>query len=218
VAAVRGEIAAACATAGRDASEVRLVAVSKTVGAAEVAAARAVGVSDFGENRAAQFVEKQAIYPQARWHFIGRIQTNKLKQIVGRAALIHSVASERALQAIGAQAQRLGVVQELLIEINVSGEASKDGVSPTAAGELLKRASELQGVFVRGLMTMAPQGDARAAAATFAGLRELRERLAGGGTASNVCLSVLSMGMSEDFPAAIANGATLVRIGRRIWQ
>jgi pyridoxal phosphate enzyme (YggS family) len=211
-------IAQACERAGRDRGEVTVVAVSKTVGVTEVAAAIEAGIHDFGENRTVLFNEKRDAFPHERWHFIGSVQTNKVKDFVGRAALVHSVASERALFAIAQRAQGLGVVQRLLLEVNVTGEESKDGVAPDALWGLLERASGLCGIEVRGLMTMAPQGDLRAARAAFRGLRELRDRCATrGGLGENVELDELSMGMSEDYPQAVEEGATIVRIGRSIW-
>jgi pyridoxal phosphate enzyme (YggS family) len=215
---ILGGIAEVCARTGRDPAEVTVVAVSKTVGTAEVAAAIAAGIHDFGENRTALFNEKRDAFPHERWHFIGSIQTNKVKDFVGRAALVHSVASERALLAIARRAQSLGVVQKLLLQVNVSGEKSKDGITPEALWGLLERASELGGITVQGLMTMAPQGDPRIARAVFRGLREMRDRcVARGGWGGNIRLDELSMGMSEDYPHAIEEGATIVRIGRSIW-
>ncbi|MDR0347519.1 MAG: YggS family pyridoxal phosphate-dependent enzyme [Coriobacteriales bacterium] len=215
---IRERIADACERAGRDSAEVTLVAVSKTVGLEEVASAIEAGIHDFGENRAAPFKEKRDAFPNERWHFIGRIQTNKVRDMVGRAALIHSVASERALVAIAKRAQSLDTVQALLLEVNVSGEQSKDGVEPHELPRLLECAAGLAHIRVEGLMTIAPQGDERSIRAAFCGLRELRERHAAScGMTKSIQLRELSMGMSEDYPLAVAEGATIVRIGRSIW-
>jgi len=212
------EITEACTRVGRDPSLVKLVAVSKTVGHSEVATAISAGIRSFGENRVDQLREKQEAFPNMHWHFVGSIQTNKIKELVGRAELIHSVSSERALIAIAKRAQALDITQKLLIEVNVSGEESKDGIFPGQLDELLDRATELEGIAVRGLMTMAPQGDARAARAAFRGLRELRDSfIASYGGAGRIRLQELSMGMSEDFTLAVEEGATIVRIGRSIW-
>jgi pyridoxal phosphate enzyme (YggS family) len=215
---IRAEIDAACRRVGRDPSEVTVVAVSKTVSRAEVACAIEAGIHDFGENRTALFNEKRAAFPDERWHFIGSIQTNKIKDFVGRAALVHSVASERALLGISKRAVQLGVVQRLLLEVNVSGEASKDGVVPELLPNLLQRCVGLGGIEVCGLMTMAPQGEPAVARDAFRGLRELLE---GCNATAEVTkwprLSELSMGMSEDFTLAVEEGATIVRIGRSIW-
>ncbi|MCL1847139.1 MAG: YggS family pyridoxal phosphate-dependent enzyme [Coriobacteriia bacterium] len=215
---ILSQIAAACQRVGRNPAEVTLVAVSKTVGAAEVALAIQAGIHDFGENRTALFEEKQQLFPEERWHFIGSIQTNKIKDFVGKAALVHSVASDRALVAIAKRAQALGVTQRLLLEVNVSGEQSKDGTGPQELDRLLDLAQGLEGIEVRGLMTMAPQADERTVRACFQALRELRDRftVAYRG-AERIFLHELSMGMSDDFPLAVEEGATIVRIGRTVW-
>jgi pyridoxal phosphate enzyme (YggS family) len=220
--AIREHIARICERVGRDPAEVTLVAVSKTVGSHEVACAIEAGIHDFGENRVSLFNEKYEAFPHERWHFIGSIQTNKIKDFVGRAALVHSVASLRALAAIAKRAQLLGIVQKLLIEVNVSGEQSKDGVAPAELPRLLEGALELEGIEIGGLMTMAPQGDARAARAAFGDLRRLRDRYAPlyeapADVTGAIHLRELSMGMSEDYALAIEEGATIVRIGRSIW-
>jgi pyridoxal phosphate enzyme (YggS family) len=215
---IRENIARACQRVGRDPAEVTLVAVSKTVGAPEVERAIAAGIHDFGENRTSLFNEKRTAFPDERWHFIGSIQTNKIKDFVGRAELVHSVASERALIGIATRARLLGITQRLLLEVNVSGEPSKDGIAPEGLPALLESASRLEGIEVRGLMTMAPQGDEGAIRAAFRGLRQLRDRCAAPyGAEKRIHLCELSMGMSEDYPLAIEEGATIVRIGRSVW-
>jgi pyridoxal phosphate enzyme (YggS family) len=227
-------ITQAAALAGRDAGEVLVVAVSKTVGIPEVAGAIQAGLHDFGENRTKLFLEKQEAFPGERWHYIGNIQTNKLKDVVGRAHLIHSVATLRALEAIdrlagagtgaeaeaGAGAERQ--LQRVLIEVNVSGEASKDGARPAEVPALLEAAAKAAHIKVEGLMTMAPLKETEhdsTARRTFAALRELRDNLVpifeG---AENISLNELSMGMSDDFADAIQEGSTIVRIGRRLWS
>lgn len=198
---------------------VRLIGVSKTVGPAEIEAALAAGLTDFGENRAQPFKERQAAFPQADWHFIGRIQTNKVKDFVGRAAMVHSVASERALAAIDRRAAELGCVQALLIEVNVSGEASKDGVSPGLLPALLEQAASCPAVLVAGLMTIAPIAADDVIRRSFAGLRELGEAMRSSfAGAANLPLYELSMGMSDDFVLAVQEGATMIRIGRGVWK
>jgi pyridoxal phosphate enzyme (YggS family) len=192
--------------------------VSKTVGIEEVGRAIEAGIHDFGENRTKLFNEKREAFPAERWHFIGSIQTNKIKEFVGRAALVHSVASERALEGIAKRACQLGTVQDLLIEVNVSGEQSKDGVGPDKLPFLLEKASGLEGIGVRGLMTMAPQDDEATVRAVLGSLRRLRDDNAARFAATErIQLRELSMGMSQDFPFAVAEGATIVRIGRNMW-
>jgi pyridoxal phosphate enzyme (YggS family) len=213
------EIEAACNDAGRAVSEVKLLSVTKAVGLSELEQAIALGHHAFGENREPQFKARQSAYPEQDWHFIGSIQTNKLKDIVGRAALIHSVASAHALQRIDRLALDQSIVQGILLEVNTSGELSKDGVPPEQLPALVEMAEESAGVDLRGLMTMAPRipldaspdertkAEARARQA-FSDLRELAIQY-------NLC--ELSMGMSGDFALAILEGATIVRIGTRLW-
>ncbi|MCL2756718.1 MAG: YggS family pyridoxal phosphate-dependent enzyme [Coriobacteriia bacterium] len=232
---IKQELASACIRAGRNPLEVRLVAVSKTVGPAEIQQAMSAGIKDFAENRTLLFKQRIETFPDQRWHFIGTIQTNKVKDFAGHAALVHSVASQRVLQAIDARmAQRLEyarispedegshvavVRQPVLIEVNVSGEASKDGVAPANLEELLFAATTMKHISVEGLMTMAPLDDPSRARAAFSGLRELRDALASRFTgADNVRLFELSMGMTDDYAIAIEEGSTIIRIGRALWS
>ena len=211
-------VSSLCAQEGRDPASVRIVAVSKTVGLPQVEEAIQAGLGDFGENRTKPFCEKQEAFPDQRWHFIGRIQTNKLKDVVGRACLIHSVASIHALDAIEKHAARLGIVQPVLLEVNVSGEESKDGFVPGDLDEALEHASTLEHVGVRGLMTMAPLGDAETARRVFENLREMRdERAARCKVCNNIVLNELSMGMTQDYREAVREGATMIRLGRSIF-
>ena len=216
------EIKSAAASAGRNPDEVLLVAVSKMVGIPEIQDAIKAGINDFAENRSPVLLEKQNAIPGVQWHFIGHIQTNKLKDVVGRTHLIHSVATEHALETIGRLAQKQGICQSMLVEVNVSGEASKDGMSASEVPSFLESVCNTQGVEVKGLMTMAPvtySAEDESARRSFSALRELRDNLvpvfAG---AENISLNELSMGMSDDFTDAIQEGATIVRIGRRLWS
>jgi len=195
------------------------VAVSKTVEADQIALAIAAGLTDFAENRTRAFSERAAQFREVNWHFIGRIQTNKIKDFVGTAALVHSVASDRALLAIDKRAASLGIIQPVLIEVNTSLEESKDGVSVDELPGLLDLASGLQSVVVGGLMTIAPIADDETVRSAFRQLRETRdimqERLI---SSPNIQLKELSMGMSDDYIIAVEEGATIVRIGRSVWQ
>ena len=134
---VEEELAQECALAGRDPKEVRLVAVSKTVGVEGVGEAYAAGARDFGENRPDQIVPKSQAFPDARWHFIGNIQSRRIRDIVDSASLIHSVYQEKHARKIDEVAREKGIVQDILIEVNVSGEESKSGVSPDEAETLV---------------------------------------------------------------------------------
>jgi pyridoxal phosphate enzyme (YggS family) len=217
---VREQVDQACREAGRDPGEVLLLSVSKTVEAARVAEAIRAGAHAFGENRPEQLVEKQAAYPQAEWHFIGNIQSRRIRDIVPAATLIHSVYKESHLAKIDEQAARVGKVQRILVEVNVSGEESKSGLSPDEVEGFLEAADAFDHLQVAGLMTMAPRYDELTAETTFSGLASLRERLDDMNLPRHgeVCLSELSMGMSEDWRIAIRHGATIIRIGRAIFS
>jgi uncharacterized pyridoxal phosphate-containing UPF0001 family protein len=245
VAEIMASIAEVCWRSGRDTGSVRLVAVSKTVGLPEIDAAIAAGLSDFGENRSQDFVSRQAAFKAVNWHFIGRIQTNKVRDFVQAstevteatatatagltestalavapiAALVHSVASERALLAIDRRATSLAIRQPLLIEVNTSGESTKDGVTLAGLPKLLETASNLASVSIEGLMTMAPIADTDTVRQCFSALREARDAMQASFAGSeNLRLNELSMGMSDDFIPAIEEGATILRIGRGIWR
>ena len=216
---VEEELAQECALAGRDPKEVRLVAVSKTVGVEGVGEAYAAGARDFGENRPDQIVPKSQAFPDAHWHFIGNIQSRRIRDIVDSASLIHSVYQEKHARKIDEVAREKGIVQNILIEVNVSGEESKSGVSPDEAEALVDVCETLPNVRVRGFMTMAPQGDLEIARRCFEGLAKLAEKVrASLPASSSEAFDELSMGMSEDWREAVHAGATIVRIGRAIFS
>ncbi len=216
---VAQQVAQMAREAGRDPGEVRLVAVSKTVGLSGVEAALAAGARDFGENRPDAIKEKAGEYPQARWHFIGNVQSRRIPDIVQCASLVHSLYQERHVARIDEAARRLGKVQDVLLEVNVSGEESKSGVAPGQAGALLRACEPFANVRVRGLMTMAPQGDKAVAHACFEDLARLHARLRDGLDAQRAdAFDELSMGMSEDWQEAVFAGATIVRIGRAVFD
>ena len=215
---VAAELADVCRSCGRDPREITLVAVSKTVGPDAVAEAIGAGASDFGENRPDQLMLKADAFPDATWHFIGNIQSRRIRDIVGRATLIHSLFDSGHAIKIDREAQARDIVQDVLLEVNVSGEESKSGVAPDDAESLLSTCCGLDHVRVRGLMTMAPIGDMQVARRTFEGLAQLRERLAGGlDDDAAAAFTELSMGMTDDWREAVAAGATIVRIGRAIF-
>jgi len=210
---VRGEVDRIAVAAGRAPAEVTIVAVSKLQPAAAVAAAVAAGVTDVAENYAQELVAKhdELVALDVRWHFIGKLQRNKARMVVGRAALIHAVDSLDLAVEIDKRARTAGIVQEVLIAINTGGEAQKTGVVPDAAAALLDAIAALPGVAVRGLMTMPPWPEApEDSRRYFRALRELRDRLARP-------LPHLSMGTTGDYAVAIEEGATLVRIGTAIF-
>lgn len=216
---VAEEVREVCRQCGRPADAVRLVAVSKTVGVEGAREALEAGARDFGENRPDQIAEKSRALPEARWHFIGNIQSRRIPEIVEAAALIHSLYQRRHAEKIDRAAEALGKVQDVLIEVNVSGEESKSGVAPDEALDLVRACAALPHVQVCGLMTMAPQGDKDVARATFAGLAALADDIRAQLLPEEAALfTELSCGMSEDWPEAIACGSTMVRVGRAIFS
>ena len=205
---------------GRRPEDVLVCAVSKTVDVPQVAAARAAGYASFAENRPQELERKLAAlggdpaFEGVRWHLIGNLQENKINHVLACApALIHSIASPELARAVSKRAEARGVRQDVLLEVNVSGEESKSGMTPAGLRACFDEVAALPGIRVRGLMTMAPQGDPGRARETFAGLRELRDgiRAARPDLAS---FTELSMGMSEDFGEAVREGATIIRLGR----
>jgi len=217
LARVRDRIARAEQAAGRPAGAVRLVAVSKKMPPDDVRAALAAGQRTFGENYGQELRDKRAALaadPQApEWHFIGPLQTNKVKYVAGQVTLVHTIDSVALLEAFEAR----GVPQECLVQVNLAGEAQKRGVAPTGLPALLDRFATAVHVRCAGLMLIPPFTDEPAAARPhFAALRALRDREAPRAR-PNVDLRELSMGMSGDFEHAIAEGATLVRVGTAIF-
>jgi pyridoxal phosphate enzyme (YggS family) len=212
---VRERIATAAARAGRTPDEVTLVAISKTFPIDVLTMAVEAGATDLGENRAQELKEKvAALGDAARWHFVGHLQTNKVRAVVGAAALIHSVDRQELAEAISRRAVATEVVQDVLIEVNLSGEATKHGTRPGDALGLARAARELDGIRVCGLMTMAPfSDDPETSRFLFRDLARLRDEVAEvvpGATG-------LSMGMSRDFEIGIEEGATIVRVGEAIF-
>lgn len=215
---VHARIDAAAAQAGRQAGEVRLVAVSKTRPAADVSAAFRAGQAIFGENYVQELNAKAPLVPEpVEWHFIGHLQSNKVRQIAGLVTLIHSVDRLSLAEEIDRQWGRLGRVCGVLVQVNISGEATKSGTTEEGGLELVRAIAGLPNLRVQGLMTMPPFFDDPEAARPY--FRELR-RLAGVIAAEGIPgveMKELSMGMSGDFEAAIQEGATLVRVGTAIF-
>jgi PLP dependent protein len=214
--AVRRQVADAADACGRRSEDVTIVAVTKTVGVPEVTAALAAGIRDFGENRVQEFLGKYGLFPEARWHFIGTLQTNKVKDVVGRACLIHSVDSLRLLSHIERRAAERGVRQPVLLQVNIAGETSKHGMATADLEDVLEEASHMDSVEVRGLMTIAPLARAEDVRWVFRELREVRDSLRAT-LPDRVELDELSMGMSGDFRVAVEEGATIVRIGSALF-
>lgn len=217
---VQHSLKQACTEASRDANSVQLIAVSKRHSVESIQAAYNAGQLDFGENYVqelvAKFDELHARMPQARWHYIGALQRNKVKYIAEFVHLIHGVDSLRLAKEISKRALQHSRVIDILLQVNTSGEESKSGCAPSDTADLLHSISELPGVRVCGLMTMAERsGDLEHARTSFAELRNLRDTLIQ--TSGNTDIHHLSMGMSGDYAVAIEEGATLVRIGTAIF-
>ncbi len=173
-------------------------------------------MTDFGENRVQEFEAKHGLFPDARWHFIGTLQSNKVQHVVGKAFLIHSVDSLKLLERIDRVAGALGVVQPVLLEVNVSREASKHGMDPGRPRSWCVPRSNCPAFAVRGLMTIAPYARPESVRWVFRDLHDLFESLSAM-RFNGVELTELSMGMTNDFGVAIEEGATIVRIGRAIF-
>ena len=219
VARIRENMAAAAREAGRDPADILLCAACKTRTVEEVIASAALPIDLFGENHVQELVEKTDAdaYNGKPGHFIGHLQTNKVNKVVGRAALIQSVDSTRLLDKIDAAAARLGVVQDILVEINIGEEASKSGVDADGLFPLLESAAAKGHIRLRGLMAIPPaDADETAARRFFAQMRELLAK-ADAQHYDRAQMDTLSMGMSGDYTAAIAEGATIVRIGTAIY-
>ncbi|MCA9662609.1 MAG: YggS family pyridoxal phosphate-dependent enzyme [Myxococcales bacterium] len=216
LARIRERIAAAVARRGPG-PEVILIGVSKRHPIAAIEAAMAAGLADFGENYAQELRDKIAAigHDPPRWHFIGGLQRNKVKYAVGKA-LIHTVDRAEIVDAIEARAAREEVTQDVLVEVNLGDEAQKAGIAEAELPALLDRFAATPHVRCRGLMIIPPVGPTEVTRPYFASLRELRDRLAAT-PREGVTLEHLSMGMSDDFEAAIEEGATLVRVGTAIF-
>ena len=215
---INARIATACRRAGRDPQSVRLVAVSKTKPAADIEAAAAAGQRLFGESYVQEFVAKvEEVRRDVEWHFIGALQSNKVKYLRGKVALIHSVDRLSLAAEISRQWQKLGRPADILLQVNLGGEESKSGADAADLLKLARQVTALPGLHVRGLMTLPPWAeDPEAVRPHFRRLRQLAEELAVLGL-PNLEMRELSMGMSHDFEVAIEEGATLVRVGTAIF-
>lgn len=220
IAAVNERIAAAARRAGRNSENITLVAATKVQTSETIRAAIAAGIQICGENRVQEMAAHldDNAYAGARLHFIGHLQTNKVKQVVGRVDLIESVDSERLLEAISKRAGELELVQDILLEVNIAGEENKGGISPEQLPCLAQKALELPHIRLRGLMCIPPivvpgSSNRKFFAQTRQLYVDIRNKIAD----NNSDMDCLSMGMSGDFEDAVEEGATLVRVGTALF-
>lgn len=220
VAQVKANIAAAAREVGRDPSEITLVAATKVQTSDTIRQAIAAGVTICGENRVQEMTAHLAddAYAGAALHFIGHLQTNKVKQVVGRVDLIESVGSEHLLDAIQAQAAKLDLVQDILLEINIGGEESKSGISPDELPTLAQKAAACPNVRLRGLMAIPPVAEGPDGNRPFfQKMRQLYVDISRKMSDNGTTIDCLSMGMSGDYEDAVREGATLVRVGTALF-
>ncbi len=215
---VQENINQACRKAGRDPSEVTLIAVSKTKPVSMLETVYEAGVREFGENKVQELTEKYELLPKdIHWHMIGHLQRNKVKYIVDKACLIHSVDSLRLAEEISRMAQAKQVEADILVEVNIAGEESKFGMTAQEAISLVTEIAALPGIHVRGLMTIAPfVEDPEENRMYFRKMKELSVDI-NRKNIDNVGMDILSMGMTGDYMVAIEEGATMVRVGTGIF-
>lgn len=212
-------IRSAAERSGRDPEGVRLVAATKLVGVERIEQAIAAGVTILGENRLQEALPKMDALGRDRvaWHFIGRLQRRKVKSVVGRFALIHSVDTVELAHEINRRAEEIGIRQAVLLEINIGGEATKGGFAPEAVAEACRRLGDMHHLTVQGLMVIPPpESDDKRTRVYFRRTRELAQSLTSTGF-ENMTMDELSMGMSADYRIAVEEGATFVRVGTAIF-
>jgi PLP dependent protein len=218
IAGIRRRLNGAAARAGRDPESIRLMAVSKTVEPDRVRQAIDAGITLLGENYVQEAREKIPVIGHGiEWHMIGHLQTNKAKYVVNLFDWIHSVDRQELAYELDKRAGQNGRTLNVLVEVNLSGEASKSGVEPSQVLELVRQIATLPNLSVRGLMTMPPYSDhPETSRPFFIELRRLRDDIARAGI-PNIVMDELSMGMTDDFEVAVEEGATIVRVGRAIF-
>lgn len=215
---VEKNIQAACDRAGRSRDEVRLIAVSKTKPVSDIEEVLTTGILDYGENKVQELSDKYDVLPKnIRWHMIGHLQRNKVKYLIGKTVLIHSVDSLRLAEQIEHEAAKADTVMNVLIEVNVAGEESKFGTTCNEAIELVRAVASLKHVKIKGLMTIAPFTDnPEDNRIYFKKLKQLSVDIKSKNI-DNVDMDELSMGMTGDYEVAIEEGATMVRVGTGIF-
>ncbi len=215
---VRKNIEAACQKAGRNPEEVTLIAVSKTKPVPMLEEAYQAGSRDFGENKVQEIMDKYPVLPDdIRWHMIGHLQRNKVKYIVDKVSLVHSVDSLRLAEEISRQAEKKQTELDILVEVNIAQEESKFGTSRAEAAQLVEEIAKLPCIHVKGLMTIAPFVEhPEENRKYFRQIKELSVDIEKKNI-DNVSMSVLSMGMTNDYMVAVEEGATMVRVGTGIF-
>lgn len=215
---VENKIAAACKRAGRERDEVKLIAVSKTQPVEAIREAIEYGINSFGENRVQELREKtEIIKDNLDWHLIGHLQTNKVKYVVGKVSLIHSLENIRLAEAIDKEAKKHNVIVDVLVEVNIAKEDTKFGVNPEEVESFIREVLIFKNINIRGLMTVAPYTDiSEENRKYFKQLKKIMVDL-NSKNIHNVNMNVLSMGMTGDYEIAIEEGATLVRVGTGIF-
>ncbi len=215
---IRSNIKKACEISGRNYDDITILGVTKTVGPDDIMCAVNEGITELGENRVQEFLEKYDKIPNVKWHIIGHLQTNKVKYIIGKTKLIHSVDSVKLAEEIERLSKKAGVITDILIEVNISGEETKSGISENEILPFLEKAENFSNVKVKGFMTMAPK---------FAPEDEIRQIFKklykifvdiSQKKYNNISMEYLSMGMSSDYVIAVEEGANIVRIGSKIFK
>lgn len=215
---VEEKINAACQRSGRSRNEVTLIAVSKTKPIPMLAEIYEEGVRDFGENKVQEILEKHDVLPNdIKWHMIGHLQRNKVKAVIDKVSLIHSVDSFRLAEEINIQAKKINITVPILVQVNIAGEDTKFGITKEDAIALVEQIAELDNLRIQGLMTIAPLvNDPEDNRQYFRGIRQLSVDIRNKNI-DNVCMDILSMGMTGDYEVAIEEGATMVRVGTEIF-
>lgn len=215
---IRSNIKKACEISGRNYDDITILGVTKTVGPDDIMCAVNEGITELGENRVQEFLEKYDKIPNVKWHIIGHLQTNKVKYIIGKTKLIHSVDSVKLAEEIERLSKKAGVITDILIEVNISGEETKSGISEDEILPFLEKSENFSNVKVKGFMTMAPK---------FAPEDEIRQIFKklykifvdiSQKKYNNISMEYLSMGMSSDYVIAVEEGANIVRIGSKIFK
>lgn len=215
---IKARVAAAAKRSGRDPAEITLLAATKTIDVAVINHAIENGLTAIGENRVQEFRSKEdALLPAADRHFIGHLQSNKVRDIVGRVSLIHSVHSVKLASVISNLSQKQGIITDILLEVNIGGEESKSGFAPDALAGAVAEIAKMPGISIKGLMTIPPICDDSAKNRRY--FQEMYHLFLDirGKKIDNSNMEILSMGMSDDFETAIEEGATLIRVGTALF-